>query len=475
MIEHFGRSLRRSSFIQRIERFAYYIFLALVLLACYSLEAQEQKFDPWLQRAMNEMDGPIPVIVTLVPPEPIDPGFWGNPSPSEVEYHLKKRSVEIQWNLRQLVDQVASTSGDIRSIKYFWAANAMMAEASHEMIYELAQLPEVSQILYDRFVRLSFAQGEILGEREYTYGLEKMGVPQLRAENPNMMGEGVLVGILDTGIDANHPELKGKVVAWKDFINDKPEPYDDNAHGTHVAGTIAGEGVGGVQIGVAPRAKLVIGKMLSGRGGGRLSQILRSMEWIANPDRSLAGNLRPRVVNNSWGGPMSDDLRTDPFAQAVINWVQLEIFPAFAAGNEGPSAGTVGSPGGLPAAFAVGATDESDNIARFSSRGPVVVIDVDGQRKTITKPEVSAPGANVLSSIPGGGYDSFNGTSMATPHVTGAVALIYQANPELKVLDVMRILMSSAVDLGAEGRDNVFGAGRVDLPRAIETVRNGSF
>jgi subtilisin family serine protease len=408
--------------------------------------------------------------------EPIESGYWGEkPSPNEVEYHLKKRSLELQWQMRQLVNDWASTNAGISQIKYFWNANAMMAQMTPELILELAELPEVTKILFDRRVQLTYARGEPGAQADFTYGLQKLGIPQLRQEYSELTGQGVVVGILDTGIDANHPELKGKVVAWKDFIQDKDQPYDDNSHGTHVAGTIAGSGVGGTQIGVAPGVKLVIGKMLSGRGGGSLSQILRSMEWIANPDRSAAGSLRPRVVSNSWGGPMGDDLRTDPFVQAVNAWVQLEIFPSFAAGNEGPRQGSVGSPGGVPEAFAVGATDQNDQVTSFSSRGPVVVTGTDGKRLSLMKPEISAPGKDVYSTVPGGRYASYSGTSMATPHLSGVVALLYQANPSLKVADVKKILMQSAVDMGPEGKDNSYGAGRADVIRAIEVVQKGSF
>jgi len=351
-----------------------------------------------------------------------------------------------------------------------------MSTVSHQLILEIADLPEVNQILLDRRVQLSFGQGAAEPQPEYTYGLQKIGVQELREKDGEMTGKGVLVGILDTGIDANHPDLKGKVVAWKDFIDNKDKPYDDNKHGTHVAGTIAGGNFSGTQIGVAPEARLVIGKILSGRGGGKLSGILRAMEWIANPDNSAAATFRPRVVNNSWGGPMGNDLRNDPFVQAVHTWIDLQIFPSFAAGNEGPNPGTVGSPGGIPEAFAVGATDKDDKVTNFSSRGPVTVTDMDGNQKTYSKPEISAPGRDIFSSVPGGGYDTFSGTSMATPHVTGVVALLCQANPELKIADIKKILMKSADPMGSSnGIENSYGSGRMNVVKAVDMIRQGAF
>lgn len=350
----------------------------------------------------------------------------------------------------------------------------MMIEATPEVLWEIAQVAEVTQLVYDRKVVLSYGVDGIDGEGEYTWGLRKIRIPELRSQHPELLGTNVVVGILDTGIDANHPELKGKVVAFKDFINSKDQPYDDNGHGTHVAGTIAGEGAGGTQIGIAPRARLVIGKILSGEGSGSLSGILRGMDWIANPNKETGSPLRPRVVNNSWGGQMSQDVRKDPFSQAVLNWVQLNIFPSFAAGNEGPSPQTLGSPGGLPDAFAVGATTEDDTIAQFSSRGPVEIIDAEGTLRTIMKPEVSAPGDKVYSSLPGGKYAKYSGTSMATPHITGVIALLVQVNPQLTVAGIKDVLMKTAIDLGSPGQDADFGAGRVDVVQAVEALEQKS-
>src|SRR5262249_46298084 len=150
------------------------------------------------------------------------------------------------------------------------------------------------------------------------------------------------------------------------------EPYDDHGHGTHCMGTITGVGASGTQIGIAPGvSNLVVGKVFSASGGAQTSDLLRAMEWIADPDGNPATQDQPRVINNSWGGAMDGDIDHDPFGPAVLTWVQLNIFPSFAAGNEGPGESTVGSPGGLPQSFAMGATDSNDSIADFSSRGPV--------------------------------------------------------------------------------------------------------
>lgn len=459
----------RARGVQSLSRIGF-SFIFLVASLSLPLQAQVGKLGATLTRAMDNIEGPYPVIVTMEPVPLPQRSFWNNLTPAELEYYLQTKTAEAQWNLRELVNEVASygNANDISNFMPFWSTNSMMMTASVDVIMQISQLPEVTSIIYDRPVWLTYRRDEEEAVAEYTYGLEKIGIPQLRYDYPELTGTGVVVGILDTGIDAQHPELQGKVVAWKDFILGKKEPYDDNGHGTHVAGTIAGSGVIGTQFGVAPNVKLVVGKILGGNGGGTLGGIIRAMDWIANPERKLSSAIRPRVVNNSWGGSRSSDVRRDPFAQAVVNWMQLEIFPSFAAGNSGPSRDTIGSPGALPAAFAVGATDSYDEVTSFSSRGPVKIRDFDGEVKTLTKPEIAAPGAKIFSTLPGGKYGRLSGTSMATPHVTGAIALIYQYNPNLRVVDVQELLVRSALDLGVEGPDNSYGAGRMDVFRAIQ-------
>jgi subtilisin family serine protease len=428
---------------------------------------------------MNKNEGRISVIVVMEPVEPLLTSGWVEPSPAEVQYHLIKRTAEKQWEMRSLVNQwVTNQYGpSVKNYMFLWSTNTLIVEASPEAIWEMAEMPVVNRVLLDERVAMTQPVERVpvtapdKQDEVFTYGLQRIRIPEVRSQHPDITGEGVIVGILDTGLDPNHPEVAGKMIAWRDFISDKEQAYDDNGHGTHVAGTIAGEGSGGTQIGVAPRVKLVIGKIFSGSGFSSAGAILRGMEWVANPDRKFNSSLRPRVINNSWGGGMRSDIRQDPFAQQVVNWVQLQIFPAFAAGNSGRSgAGSIGSPAGLPMAFAVGATNANDELADFSSRGPVRIIDFEGKNRTYIKPDVSAPGHQVYSSMPNGKYARMSGTSMATPHLAGAVALIYQLRPDLSVEQMTRILMDSSEDLGEAGKDNHFGAGRLDVVKALEAA-----
>ena len=190
------------------------------------------------------------------------------------------------------------------------------------------------------------------------------------------------------------------------------------------------------------------------------------MNWVTDPDGDAETNDAPQLVSNSWGGKQGSMESEKSMWNLVKTWRSLNIVPVFAAGNSGPWPKTVGTPGGYPHSYAVGATNGSDKAAYFSSRGPIKWEDV-----TYTKPDISAPGVGVLSAKPGGGYQKMSGTSMACPHVAGLVALMLQANPSLSVKQVEELLNSSAVDLGKDGLDNTYGHGRADIKTTIDTIK----
>ena len=352
-----------------------------------------------------------------------------------------------------------------------WIVNGMLVELPAAKIALLQNHPDVRAIYKTRTKHLirDFRGKPVRFADPYTYGLSKMNIPQLREESPKTNGDGVVVGILDTGVDANHPDLKGKVVGFKDFVDGKTEPYDDHGHGTHVAGTIAGGATSGTAIGVAPGAKIISGKVFNAFGGADDDSLLAAMQWIADPDGKPDTHDQPALVSNSWGGGApspSADPADDLFCQALSSWLKLGIFPVFAAGNEGPDRGTVGTPGACPQAYAIGATDDHDEIADFSSRGPT-----KWKTGELNRPNVSAPGVDVLSAKPNGGYQTMSGTSMATPHAAGLLALVYQTMPTITIDDAAKIVSGSSKDLGSKGSDPDFGAGRIDALAAIHATK----
>ncbi|MEU6798563.1 S8 family serine peptidase [Nonomuraea wenchangensis] len=285
-------------------------------------------------------------------------------------------------------------------------------------------------------------------------------VPQIgapRAWERGHDGTGVTIAVLDTGADLAHPDLAGKIADSRSFVPDQ-EVQDGQGHGTHVASTIAGTGAasGGRNKGVAPGAKLVVGKVLDNGGSGLESWIIEGMEWAA---RSGA-----KAVSMSLGGPPTDG--TDPLSQAV-NDLTAETGTLFviAAGNAYEKE-TVGTPGAADAALTVAAVDKSDQLAGFSSRGPRVG---DGG----LKPDIAAPGVDIVAARASGTsmgnpvddrYTAASGTSMATPHVAGAVAIMAQQHPDWTAQQLKSALMSTAKDDGFTVYEQ--GAGRVDLERA---------
>ncbi len=271
-------------------------------------------------------------------------------------------------------------------------------------------------------------------------------------------GTGVPVAVLDTGIDATHPDLRRQIVATKNFTTDR-NVRDLDGHGTHVASTIAGTGTAsdGRYTGVAPGAKLLVGKVCGGYGCPE-SAILAGMEWAA--DRGA------KVVNLSLGGP--DTAADDPLELAVerLSAEHGTLFVVAAGNDGGYGAETVSSPASADAALAVGAVDDQDVIAGFSSRGPRV-------HDAALKPEITAPGVEIMAALSryserGGKrerYVTMSGTSMATPHVAGTAALLAQRHPDWTGEQLKAALIASA----QPGTGDVFaqGAGRVDAGRAV--------
>ncbi|MET0491849.1 MAG: S8 family serine peptidase [Actinoplanes sp.] len=300
------------------------------------------------------------------------------------------------------------------------------------------------------------------GKRER---LLDVSVPQIGAPaawQAGLTGRGVSVAVLDTGVDATHPDLAGRVVERN--FSSAPDG-DQDGHGTHVASTIAGDGTAsaGRYRGVAPEATVLSGKVCE-EFFCTDSAILAGMQWAAVDEHA-------RVISMSLGG--RDLPSTDPLEEAVnALTAQTGALFVIAAGNSGSSAGTVESPGSADAALTVGAVDKSDVMAEFSSRGPRAG---DGA----IKPDIAAPGVNIVAALAKGvtmgtppadfpdSYTAISGTSMATPHVAGAAVLLAQKRPEWKAGQLKSTLMGAA-ERTADGGVLDKGAGRVDVARAID-------
>ncbi|MFF1647921.1 S8 family serine peptidase [Streptomyces sp. NPDC058240] len=285
-------------------------------------------------------------------------------------------------------------------------------------------------------------------------------------------GKGTKVAVLDTGVDAEHPDLVSRVAASKNFT-DSNSTADRQGHGTHTASTVGGSGAAsdGRKKGVAPGTDLLIGKVLNDSGSGASSWIIAGMQWAVDQHAD--------VVSMSLGNPAIGDC-TDPLAEAAKQLSQnTHTLFVVAAGNAGSGIETVSSPGCVPGVLTVGAVDRDDTTAWFSSRGPVAVTHT-------LKPEIAAPGVDISAANAGGrgvyAYRTMSGTSMATPHVAGAAAIVRQAHPDWTAQQIKAALVSSARTDGKVAGADQTGAGALDVFAAVHqkvlsapAVQGGSY
>jgi subtilisin family serine protease len=283
-------------------------------------------------------------------------------------------------------------------------------------------------------------------------------------------GQGVVVATMDTGVDLAHPDLRrkwrGGANGWFDPHGVEASPYDAIGHGTQAMGVI----VGGSALGVAPDARWIAARLYDGNGRASMSDIHRVFQWLMDPDGDPATVDAPDVVNASWALSgraagtcileFNDDIRALRSAGIAV---------VFAAGNDGPSAGTSSSPGNNPGVLSVGAVDRDRVAARQTSRGPSAC---DGT----TFPRLVAPGVNVRTTdLSHGGQLStttVSGSSLAAPHVAGVMALLIGAFPSASVADLESAMARAAADLGDPGEDSLYGHGFVDALAAFNSLRN---
>ncbi len=359
----------------------------------------------------------------------------------EAENNIKSEHIEVKADLRDFSNEI------VKEYKYIF--NGFLVDVSEEDADSIAMMENVKAVYPNYLINVSLDSA-----------IPALKLDLLR-DSFGVTGEGVTIAVIDTGIDASHESLDDldddsstediKVIGFKDYINFRNEPYDDHGHGTHVSGIAAGTGGGGKYIGVAPGAKLVGVKVLSGEGRGSFDGVISGIEWvIQNKDKYGID-----IISMSLGANYNSD-GTTPVEKAVDYAVAQGINVVVAGGNSGPRENSVGIPASAFDVITVGAVDDNLEIASFSSRGPTK----DGR----LKPDVSAVGVEVTSSIPGGNdnYDSHSGTSMATPMVSGDVALLLEAKPNLSPREVKDLLTRTVIDKGEEGPDNNYGHGVIN-------------
>lgn len=406
-------------------------------------------------------------------------------------FNQKYKAICNQARLTQqpIVDLIKGRSS-VTNLKQYTVANAISATMDKATVLELARRSDIALIMHDTYVKglLPNENNQLNGAfapggEQIPWNVEVMGAP--RAWDLGYKGDGVIIGVMDTGSDITHPALAR---AYRQFRNaagtqdqyswysahtygqSRPSPFDDNGHGTGTAGFVAAQ----YNMGIAPNCGIIICKVMDSAGSGTNSQFLAGFEWFFN----LPDSFRPKAVSNSWGFDTGNDTL---FWQSCLNWKNVGILPVFSNGNEGEGgANTTGRPARLPTVLGVGATDNYDDLLYYSSLGPAPNVNpinngtywyrTDWNRH---KPDVCAPAEPTTTTAPGNAWQSFSGTSASCPHVGGQVAILASKNPALTPTQLYNIITNNTDLPMAYYRsfpNDSFGWGRANIFRALQAV-----
>lgn len=416
---------------------------------------------------------------------------------------LKRFSEEAQRGFLETLASPAK-SGEIAEVRPLWIANAINCFATAEAIEEISRHPDILTIGYDRTEKALF-DGETAtpakNSKELAYNITQVNADAVW--ELGYTGEGIIVAVIDTGVNYNHNDLAGNM--WEhpdyphhgyDFYNRDDDPMDDHSHGTHCAGTVAGQGASGTQTGMAPSAKIMAIKIMSAEGGGSAGVMCEGIEFAVDN----GAHVLSMSFGMAGGGTTSERIL---FRNTMINTLEAGIVASVGAGNEReylnnqlPVPYNVRLPGNCPppwlhpdqvlqggttAVVCVGATDINDELAYFSSEGPVTWQSISGfndyaldPEMGLIRPDVCAPGVDIKSLLFNNntGYTYMSGTSMATPGVAGVMALMLSKNPNLSPAEINEILEATAKPL-SESKNNMFGSGRIDALAAMEMLPMG--
>lgn len=484
-------------------------FILLFFIPAFQISAQTpSKIDQRLWERLHEQPKAECLIVLQA---------QADVSPARLMHSKREKGEYVYQTLSALAE---ATQEPVREVlrsaqvpaQSFWVINALWAEIDLALALRLAEMPEIERIednpVWEMEKRPEFFP-PIADRSLDPWGIDKINAPAVWSMG--FEGQGVVVGGQDTGYEWGHPAIKQKYRGWNasnstvnhnynwhDAIHslvgggsnscglNLKSPCDDHSHGTHTVGTMVGGVNADSMIGVAPLAKWMGCRNME-EGDGTPATYIECFEWFIAPTDTNNANpnsaMSPHVINNSWGCPTSEGCNSTNYAtmNTVVNNVRAAgILVVVSAGNSGPACGTVNTPAAVySGSFSVGATDINDGIASFSSKGPTSIF------HTIRKPNVSAPGVGVASCV---GYDrqsssysysSWNGTSMAGPHVAGLAALMMSARTDLiGEVDVLEDLIeNSAVeilpttlcgdDTPTSSPNNTFGHGRINAQAAV--------
>ena len=416
-----------------------------------------------------------------------------------------------QASQAEVLDFVANLGNEVQDVKSFWSVNAFSCKATDEAIRQLEARRDIAYVYKDepRKMLPDFGEAQAVSTRDNAWHVDKVNAPAVWNYNGSTgyNGNGVVVAIIDSGVDYNHVDIAGSM--WDggsefphhgyDCVSNDNDPMDEYCHGTHVAGIVAGQGVAGTQTGIAPGAKIMAVRVLDDTGYGNDEQVVSGIEFALEHGADIV-NLS---LGDSEMGP------TAFYRNLFVTVLEAGVVAAVAAGNDGdtqyalPVPNNVECPGNCPppwlhpdqvnlisggtsAVISVGATDVNDTHCSFSSVGPVTWAygpnigdyndypyqNGDASQPGLIRPDISAPGSNVtsLNYQTGSGYVAYDGTSMATPCVSGVLALLLQADPTLMPAQLDSIIELTATRAGNSKKDNRVGAGRIDALAAINAL-----
>ena len=380
-----------------------------------------------------------------------------------VERGLRAHAGQTQQGVLALLAK-RHAQGLASRIVPLWISNEVAVRTAPAVVRELSKRPDVREVRPEFTVQAPTSEVAAAATSTVEPNVTLVNAPALW--DRGFRGQGVVVANMDTGVDATHPDLaarwRGGTNSWYDPNGQHPTtPTDISGHGTQTMGVMVGGNAGGSSVGVAPDAKWIAVKIFNDRGTATSTGIHQGFQWLLDPDGNPNTADAPNVVDNSW--TMTTASCTLDFQPDLAGLRAAGILPVFAAGNYGPNSGTVQSPANLPEAFAVGGTDNSDALYSYGSRGPSTCA-------AATAPKLAAPAVNIRTTDLYGSYVQDTGTSVAAPHVAGALALLLSAFPHLSADQQEAALESGAHDLGATGLDNDSGYGRLDALAAYQRL-----